>query len=221
MKRVAIKKTEVLDFVEETITDTFLAFSDVKDYRFHHNAKYEDAVSILENGILSATEQKKLGIISEGILGLYDDTESHINGTESISLAVLGLTDLNPNELEYDPFSTKYIDFLISNGLTVRRASKNYGNEFLTDHSISSDKIRAIDIRIISYIASIKVERDKRLRNVSINQLLINYHRLKEIAMVLKQRRMDIPIREMSLEEGKTLDVLKVAEMPVLKIKRF
>lgn len=45
------------------------------------------------------------------------DTESHVNGKNSVSLSVIGLKDLYPNEVEYNPFSPNLVDFLITSDI--------------------------------------------------------------------------------------------------------
>ena len=105
MSKILLDKKEILDYVEDSLTEVITPPIEVYDDKFHHNTRYEDTISIIENGILSGKEQNKLGIVSDETLELFDDTESHANGSESISLAVVGMTDLNPDEFEYDPFS--------------------------------------------------------------------------------------------------------------------
>lgn len=219
MSKILLDEKEILDYVETSLTDVITAPIEVVDDKFHHNTRYEDAISIIENGILSGKEQNKLGIVSDEKLELFEDTESHANGSESISLAVVGMTDLHPDEFEYDPFSEKHVDILITGDITARRVSTNYGNEYLSDESILTDKFRAIDTRLLAYIESIRVSSTKEPFDVSINQLLANYNKLKEVALMLKERSLNIPLREMSSNNGTGLDIDKLASKPKIKIK--
>ena len=219
MSKILLEETEILDYVEESINDIKVPTIEVVDDKFHHNTRYEDTASIIENGILSGKEQNKIGLVSDEKLELFSDIESHANGSESISLAVVGLTDLNPNEIEYDPFSEKHVDILISGDVKARRNSTNYGNEFLADDCISSDKFRAIDTRLLAYIASIRTN-NRDPFDVAVNQLMDNYNRLREVALLLKKRSLDIPIREMSSNEGTGLDIDRLSNMPKVKVMR-
>lgn len=219
MSKILLDKKEILDYVEDSLTEVITPPIEVYDDKFHHNTRYEDTISIIENGILSGKEQNKLGIVSDETLELFDDTESHANGSESISLAVVGMTDLNPDEFEYDPFSEKHVDILITGDIPARRVSTNYGNEYLSDESILTDKFRSIDTRLLAYIESIRVSSTKESFDVSINQLLANYNKLKEVALMLKNRSLDIPLREMSSNNGAGLDIEKLASKPKIKIK--
>lgn len=219
MSKILLDEKEILDYVEDSLSEVSTAPIEVFDDKFHHNTKYEDAISIIENGILSGKEQNKLGLVSDETLELFEDTESHANGSESISLAVVGMTDLNPDEFEYDPFSEKHVDILITGDITARRVSTNYGNEYLADDSILTDKFRAIDTRLLAYIESIRVNSTKEPFDVSINQLLDNYNKLKEVALTLKKKSLNIPLREMSSNTGTGLDIDKLASKPKIKIK--
>lgn len=221
MENVVLDKKEILDYVESSINESTYTTIEVVDDKFHHNTKYEDAVSIIENGILSGKEQNKLGIVSDEKLELFSDIESHVNGTDSISLAVVGMTDLNPGELEYDPFSEKHVDILISGEVPARRVSTNYGNEYLTDDSILNDKFRAIDTRLLAYIETIRISSTCDPFDVSINQLLDNYNKLREVALLLKKKSLDIPLREMSSGERIGLDINKLSSLPKVKVKRI
>lgn len=218
MGKVILEKNDVLEYVETSINDIITSPIEVIDDKFHHNTRYEDTISIIENGILSGKEQNKLGIVSDETLELFGDTESHVNGTESISLAVVGMTDLNDDELEYDPFSEKQVDILITGDISARRVSTNYGNEFLSDESILTDKFRAIDTRLLAYIELIR-NSNREPFDVAINQLLDNYNMLKEVALTLKKRELSIPLREMSSNNGCGLDVDKLLTKPKVKLK--
>ncbi|MBQ7105190.1 MAG: hypothetical protein IJN90_04965 [Bacilli bacterium] len=221
MENVILEKKEVLDYVETSIADVISTPIEVIDDKFHHNTRYEDTISIVENGILSGKEQNKIGLISDETLELFDDTESHANGSESISLAVVGMTDLNPDEFEYNPFCEKNVDILITSDISARRVSTNYGNEYLSDESIMNDKFRAIDTRLLAYIAAIRMSTVKEPVDVSITQVLKNYNNLKELANVLKVKSLDIPLREMSTNQGTSIDIDKLSSMPKVKMKRM
>lgn len=221
MENVILEKKEVLDYVETSIADVISTPIEVIDDKFHHNTRYEDTISIVENGILSGKEQNKIGLISDETLELFDDTESHANGSESISLAVVGMTDLNPDEFEYNPFCEKSVDILITSDISARRVSTNYGNEYLSDESIMNDKFRAIDTRLLAYIAAIRMSTVKEPVDVSITQVLKNYNNLKELANVLKVKSLDIPLREMSTNQGTSIDIDKLSSMPKVKMKRM
>ena len=221
MENVILEKNEVLEYVETSIADVISTPIEVIDDKFHHNTRYEDTISIVENGILSGKEQNKIGLISDETLELFDDTESHANGSESISLAVVGMTDLNPDEFEYNPFFEKTVDILITSDISARRVSTNYGNEYLSDESIMTDKFRAIDTRLLAYIAAIRMSTVREPVDVSITQVLKNYNNLKELANVLKVKSLDIPLREMSTNQGTSIDINKLSSMPKVKMKRM
>lgn len=221
MSKVILEKNDVLEYVETTLNDIISTPIEVFDDMFHHNTRYEDTISIIENGILTGKDQNKMGILSDEKLELFEDIESHANGSESISLAVVGMTDLYPDEFEYDPFCEKSVDILITGDVSARRVSTNYGNEYITDECIKPDKFRSIDTRLLAYIAAIRMSTINEPVDVSINQVLKNYNNLKDLASALRRRSLDIPLREMSSNEGSSLDIERLSSMPKVKIKKL
>lgn len=221
MEKLLIDERHVLDYVEDNIIRCLSERVEVYDDKFHHNTKYKDAISIIKNGILSPSELSKLGVdvYSDEVLSVMSDIESHANGNDSISLAVVGLTDLMPDEFEYDPFSEKLVDFIITSDITARRVTTNYGNEYITDDSICTDKFKAIDIRLLSFVKSIREERNIEAFSSSVNELIENYNKLRDIARLLKDLKLSIPLREMSFYDNTALDIDKMYDMPKVKVK--
>lgn len=221
MQRIILESEHVLDYVEDNITSCLTGKVIVEDDKFHHNTKYKDAISVIENGILTPSELNKLGIegFDNDTIKAMDDIESHANGSESISLAVVGLQDLHPDEFEYNPFSIKQVDILITSEIRARRISTNYGNEFLSDESIDVDKFRAIDTRLLAFVQTIKDKVNEESFDNSVSELLHNYNKLRDIAYLLKRKKLDVPLREMSGNEALAIDVDKIASMPKVKIK--
>ena len=219
MEKILLKSEHALDFVESSISSCLTAPLIVSDDKFHHNTKYKDAVSIIRNGILSPSELNKLGVegYDDDIVQTMDDIESHANGSESISLAVVGLEDIAPDEFEYDPFSEKHVDILITSDIRARRVSTNYGNEYLSDRSIDTDKFRAIDIRLLSLIQTIR--ENTNVESSSVSELIDNYNKLRDMAKLLRERKLGVPLREMSSEEALAIDIEKISSMPKVKIK--
>ena len=221
MEKILLDERHVLDYVEDNIIRCLSERVEVYDDKFHHNTKYKDALSIIKNGILSPSELSKLGIdvYSDEVLSVMGDIESHANGSESISLAVVGLTDLMPDEFEYNSFSEKLVDFLIASDITARRVTTNYGNEYITDDSICTDKFKAIDIRLLSFVKSIREERNIEAFSSSVNELIENYNKLRDMARLLKDMKLSIPLREMSFYDNTALDIDKMYDMPKVKVK--
>ena len=136
-------KTIVKEEKNVTITD-----------RYHHISSYNAAPSIIKNGILSVSDLHKKGIIkfSEKELKLSEDIESHVNGSDRVSLAVVGLDDLYADEYEFNPFKPASVDFIISSDVKTSRSSTHYGNEFLSYGSIKNNMIKSVDVRLFEYL---------------------------------------------------------------------
>mgnify|MGYP006934542032 FL=1 len=209
------KGLDVKKNIEDVIASSMNGSVDVSD-RYHHNSSYTAAPSIIKNGILSISDLHKRGIvkISDKVLKLSEDIESHINGSEQISLSVVGLDDLYKNEEEYDPFKTDSVDFIVSNDVKAARSSTHYGNEFLVYSPIDNDKIKSVDVRLFEYLDELE-----RLNGSSVKDMISLYESLREIAISLRDSKLNIPLREMSNGNNNSLDIEKISEMPKLILK--
>lgn len=209
------KGLDVKKNIEDVIARSMNGFVDVND-RYHHNSSYTAAPSIIKNGILSISDLHKRGVVkvSAKVLKLSEDIESHINGSEQISLSVVGLDDLYKNEEEYDPFKTGSADFIVSNDVKAARSSTHYGNEFLVYSPIDNDKIKSVDVRLFEYLDELE-----KLNGSSAKDMISLYESLREIAISLRDSKLNIPLREMSNGNNKSLDIEKISEMPKLILK--
>lgn len=219
MERIYLEGDKVIDYISGNIECFIQDCVVVNDAKYHHNTDYTSAVSILKNNILSLEEQNKLKAkrFSDEFLKVMADHESHANGSDGISLAVVGLSDINEDEMEYDPFSTHHIDFVIDSSIKACRNSVNYGNEYISFEQIPTEKIKAVDIRIAKYIDMLisKGEVDEE----SVRKLIQRYNCIRNIAISLKQEGLNIPLREMSYDNCSSLDIDMVASSPKLVLK--
>lgn len=215
MNKISIERKYILEYIKDTFNDAKIISKNITDAKYHHCTKYHDAASILKYGILSMEDIKKLGIkkYTKEIMEIMKDTESHINGIDAISLAVVGLDDLYPNEDEFNPYSPETVDFLIDSKINVRRSALHYGNEFLSTESITLDKIRTADIRLLDYIDRIKPN-----STYTIESALKKYNCLKDIAIAIKNSQKEIYLREMS-NSNITMDIDKISSLPTLSLK--
>ena len=220
MRRDYLEQEFVLEYVSEHLSDFIQDCVVVNDAKFHHNTNYTSAPSLIRNNILSLEElsKKKIKNFTEEDLKMYDDTESHANGSSGISLAVVGLDDINRDEFEYDPYSENQVDFLIQSDIKVMRNSVHYGNEFITFDQIEAEKFKAIDIRIAKYIDKL-VKSGRQFDSDAIGTLVQRYNCLRNIAITLQNEGLDIPLREMSYDNCSSLDVEMVASSAKLVLK--
>ena len=191
----------VLESIKDILYSYRLKYQDV-DSMYHHNSSYEDAPSLIKYGLLSLEEQVKLGIKKYNLeeLKKLDNIEYHINGSDGISLSVLGLNDLLEDEFEYDPKQVSLVDFLIDNNIKTYRMTTNYANEFIThSSSISSKDIKAVDIRLLSYIKLL--ENKKNITHEDLKILKRRFNCLRKIALEIKKQELDILIRDMSMDK--------------------
>lgn len=220
MNRILLEETCVLEYIKYSLMDCISNPLEVINFRYHHNTGYAKATSILEHGILSMQALTDNGIVtySKEILRNMSNTDSHVNGIDGISLSVTGLTDLSPKEDEWDPFNEHYVDFLIDD-VNAYRSSINYGNEFIAPNSISNDKIKAVDIRILKYLKLVATERTLLSEEKEIKELVDKYNCLNDISRMLIENNLDIPLRENSDAKNSLLDVHKISRSPKIEVK--
>lgn len=216
METISLETKYIKEYINDTINDSSLSPSIVNYAKFHHNTNYCDAPLICKHGILTMMDLNKLGIknFSDSFLHLMDDIESHANGNDGVSLSIVGLTDIYPNEDEYNPFMPFFVDFLVSDEVKAGRCSTHYGNEFVSRTSIGVDKLRSVDIRLLELISSIKPDNTKSIKDV-----IEKYNHLKEIALAIKEMQLDIPLREMSSRNNTSIDIDKISKQPKLILK--
>lgn len=219
MDKVLLEEKYILEYIRDVFHDIKRKNVFVDDARYHHNSSYSDATSICKYGILTMLDLKKFGIkeYTKETLKKMNDINSHINGNDGVSLSVVGLKDLYLDEDEYDPFTPTQVDFLVSSDIQASRTSIHYGNEFLSYKSIEVNKLKAVDIRLLRMLDLI--EKRYSLRNYSIQSATKKYNELKNIATIIKQLKLHIPIREMSYQDGFSIDIDKLSDIPKLLIK--
>ena len=212
-----VSKKYVLEYIRDNLLMCKNGEKKMDNGLFHHNAYYDSVSSIIQNGILSLQKLKDLHIleISNQALDLADDTSSHINGKDGISFSKVGLTDLYRDEMEYCPFNPRYVDILVGD-IVAHRMSDHYGNEFIARDSVMPDKFRSVDIRLLEFIYAIENSRSY----FSIEELIIDFNYLREIALAMKKRGLDIPLRETSNNQSVTLDIDSLANNKKLILKR-
>lgn len=217
MDKMIIREKYALEYIRDILSTYSYALKSVDDAKYHHNAPYNDAPLIIKHGVLSMENINKFGIrsYSEEDLILMDDRESHVNGRNGVSLSIVGLTDLYRGEEEYNPFMDSVVDFLIDNNIKAFRNSIHYGNEFVSENKITSDKIKSADIRLIKHIESLSKRDD-----IDIIDIVNKYNNLILMSKEIVSNNKDIQIGEMSEGFNKTIDTLKISEEPRLILKK-
>lgn len=215
MKNILLEEKEVLDYIKEMLNSFKMNKTDIEEDLFHHNTKYQYGISVLKNGILSLNDLNRLGIndYSNELLELMSDSESHVNGTNGISLSKVGLTDLYRDEDEYNPFSNTMLDILIDKNIKAPRNTIHYGNEFICENIIELDKFKSIDIRLLKYIEN--TESINSLQDIK--EIMNDYNDLIVISSLMKN--MKLPLREMS-NEAFDIDINKLSNTEKIIIKK-
>ena len=199
MKKIYMQKENVLNYILELLNIYKGETIKLENARYHHNTDYKDGKNVVENGILTLQSLSDKGLmeLSKEQLKIMDDTSSHINGINGVSLAVVGLKDLYRDEFEYDPFDDSKLDIIVDSSIHARRNSTNYGNEYIADGDIDVSYIRAIDIRLEECLNKILNTEDEKI----IIEMVERFNYLIEIASSLINS--NILLREASFEQYK------------------
>lgn len=219
MNTILLEERYILEYIRDILHSYKSGSYDVNNAKYHHNTEYCDAPSVCTYGILTMRDLKKYGIknYTDEFLEKMSDIESHINGSDAVSLAIVGLKDLYLNEYEYNPFIPSKVDFLVSNDINAGRFAIHYGNEFLSYSSISVDKLRSVDIRILKMIELMNI--GAAVDNCSITDIVEKYNYLKDVALAILHSQLDIPLRETSYNDNYLIDIEKISSGPKLVLK--
>lgn len=214
VKKIYVQKENVLNYILELLNIYKGETIKLENARYHHNTDYKDGKNVVENGILTLQSLSDKGLmeLSKEQLKIMDDTSSHINGINGVSLAVVGLKDLYRDEFEYDPFDDSKLDIIVDSSLHARRTSTNYGNEYIADGDIDVSYIRAIDIRLEECLNEILNTEDEKI----IIEMVERFNYLIEIASSLINS--NILLREASFEQYKVLDKENIAKLNKITI---
>lgn len=219
METILLEEKNVLEYIYDSICSAKLCGNEIIDAKYHHNTAYKDAVSICKYGILTLADMNSKGIRKDTkeFLKIMSDIDSHVNGNNCVSLSVVGLTDIYPNEDEYNPFSPNLVDFLVSSDVQASRSSIHYGNEFLNCGSIMRDSLKSVDIRLLKLLCQEK----SYMSDSSIQTIIQKYNYLRAIALEVKKQQLELPLREMSESTVFQIDINKLSKYPTLVLKKF
>ena len=214
MNKIVIEEKNVEDYIFDTLYSVRANLENFKNAKYHHNTSYENAPLVCKYGICSLLELNRLGLRNDSneILEKFNDTESHINGNDGISLSVVGLTDLYKDEEEYNPFNPMFVDFLIPDSVKAHRYSSHYGNEFITYNNIKPEDILSLDFRILEYISL------KEKNRISNDKLVDMYNNLLRCAKNIKKKELEITLREMSSHNSFSIDIDRLAQADGLSL---
>lgn len=214
MTEYFIDEKDVVDYIFDTLYSSKIKLNENNLDCYHHNTSYSNAPLICKYGILSLNELNRHGIRNDSkeLLEKMSDIESHINGINSVSLALMGLDDLYKNEYEYNPYNPSLIDFQISKNIDVSRSSLNYGNEFIHKGNIKVGDIRSLDFRIMKFI--------KDNPNISSDLLINMYNSLLQCALNIEENSSNIIMREMSLHNSFQIDIDKFSKNKCLILEK-
>lgn len=218
METILLEEKNIPEYIYDSICSVKQCGNEVIDAKYHHNTAYKDAVSICKYGILTLADMNAQGIRNDSpeFLKIMGDTDSHVNGNNCVSLAIVGLNDIYPNEEEYNPFSPNLVDFLVSSNVKASRSSIHYGNEFLSCGSIMRDSLKSIDIRLLKLLCQEK----SYMSDSSIQTIIQKYNYLRAIALEVKKQQLDLPLREMSEYNIFELNKEKLVAQPKLLLKK-
>ena len=222
MEKIAIEDKYIFEYVKNNLIYFVDSTADIANAKYHHSTYYKDALSIIKNGILTLSDLHRLGIknFSPEELQKFSVTDSHINGIDGVSLAVMGLNDLYENEEEYSPYYSDNVDLIVDSSVSANRMAIHYGNEYISNSSISKEMIRAVDIRLFEYINE-RMRHPEKINDIEYFKIIEKYNYIREIAQEIMQLDLNIKIRENSTSSNINLDLEKISSMPKLTLKKI
>ncbi len=222
MEDIAIEDKYIFEYIKDNLMYFFNSTVDISKAKYHRCSHYKNSLSIIKNGILTLSDlhQLKIKEFSPEELKKFSVTDSHINGIDGVSLAVMGLTDLYENEEEYSPYCINNIDLIIDNRVSANRMTTHYGNEYISHGSISNEMIRAVDIRLFEYINE-RMRHSEKINDIEYFKIIEKYNFVREIAKEIIQLDLNIKIRENSTSSNINLDLEKLSLAPKLTLKKI
>ena len=221
MEDIAIEDKYIFEYVKYSLMYFINSSVDIAYAKYHRCSHYENSVSIIKHGILTISDLRQLKIkeFSPEALKNFSVTDSHINGIDGVSLAVMGLNDLYENEEEYIPYCINNIDLIIDSRVSANRRTNHYGNEYISHGSISNKMIRAVDIRLFEYINE-RMRHPEIINDIEYYKIIEKYNYIREIAQEIIQLDLDIRIRENSDFSMMNLDLERISTSPKLTLKK-
>lgn len=203
--------------VKDSLFECKIMNENIRNAKYHHNAKFFQGPSIIKSGILSLDEQRKLEgrKITEREKNILSD-ECYVNGSEYISISSgdIDYEYISEKEFIYNSTLPNFLDILISNDISAMRNSINYANEYLVYKRISPKKIESIDTRILALSNLSTMNEEEK-----INEIIKNFNYIRLISKEILKRNRKILLREVSDDEI-NLDVEKLTKMPKLILEK-
>lgn len=203
--------------VKDSLFECKIINENIRNAKYHHNAKFFQGPSIIKSGILSLGEQRKLEgrkLTEREKFILSDDC--YVNGSEYISVSSgdIDYENISEKEFIYNYASTNALDILISNDISAKRNSINYANEYLVYKRILPEKIKSFDTRILALSNLSTISEEEK-----INQIVECFNYMKLISEEILNHNRKILLREVSDDEI-NLDVEKLTKMPKLVLEK-
>lgn len=212
LRQLEISEKDVNKALMEILYSCREPYINIESSKYHHNTTYEKVPVLIENGILSFKLLKELNKeeITEREMYLRSDP-CYVNGIDhiSVSKSLFLYGDDYKNDELYDHTLPGRIDIVLSDKIPAYGIGINYANEFLVKDKIDIDMFNSIDIRLLSYL----------LISDDSNDLISKYNNLRNLAILLKKKNIDIPIREMS-DDLFSINKEKLSSAPILVLKK-
>lgn len=225
LKVMNVNRNNVFTVVKQNIYNCVTEPVILTDTKFHHQFSINKTDCVLEHGLLSYRDYVHIvegrELTQEEIYKFGDDY--HVNGLGCISLSTMDFNkdDMYPDELLWGTYEGISPDIIVSKKVRACHDTTNYYNEYIVSDSIPVDMFNSIDVRLLRL-----GDPNVRVRGDKVDYMLNYYEALRKIAIVLKEKKLNIPLRETSKvynlgedDKALSLDVNKVIEMPKLVLK--
>lgn len=227
---ISVNFDTAYDVVKENVFSCIAPSKTVEDTKFHHQINIEHLPSAIEHGILSKrnyvhrVENREL---TDHEIYIFSD-EDHVNGLDHVSMSTMDMdfSKIYRNEGIWGTYCTVCPTIVISKKVKTHMATQTYFNEFIVENEIPVDLFNSIDVRILRIMNHDSLSLMCPTKEDRIKYMLKYYEGLREVALKMKEKNLNIPLREVSEiynlgedEKANTLDVEKVIELPKLILK--
>ena len=217
-------ENRIYQLIKEKLANCVVKNSMIIDTRLHHNAQYSSISSVIEYGLLSKRERARL-IENRGLTAEEEYRGNDpfcVCGNDCVSIANTDYElDAYPNEDIYG-IRDDCVNIILDGNFDYARVTTNYADECLVNKIITPEHFTAFDIRLLKYMYLrpfyLKLEEKEMAYLEKLHRVVFDYNFIVDISKILLEKKLNIPIREMSEDSPKVLSLEKVSTLPHIKL---
>lgn len=229
-KLVNISLDNVYQLIRQNIYSCVTNPIEITDKKFHHRLNIKSLPIVLQHGLLSNKLKAKIiekRNLTEKEKFVFSD-ECHVNGYDYVSVSSVeeDLSKMYKDEDLWDTYLGIDPDIIISSRIDAKKNTINYFNEYIVQDKIPVEMFNSIDMKLLKIMDYNFFNKEQNKKEEKIKMMLEYYNYLREVAIILKQNNLNIPLRETSevaneneYDKALTLDCQKVIQLPKITLK--